>query len=130
MALEKILVVDDEQDIVHMLTMRLRAAGYQVLTAHDGKSAINMAEWTTPDLLLLDIGMPNGDGHAVAKHLLENKDTNRIPIVFLTARTSEKDRLSAYEAGICRYLTKPFKAEELLCTVSRALSCTRRSLSR
>ena len=121
----KILVVDDEQDIVRMLMMRLRAAGYEVVTANTGTVAIRMAEMTVPDLLILDIGMPDADGHVVASRLQENTKTSRIPIIFLSARTSEKDRTLAYKAGVCRYLTKPFKPEELLATVSRALSCVR-----
>ena len=125
MPLAKILVVDDEQDIVRILMMRLRAAGYDVVTANTGAVAVRMAEMTAPDLLILDIGMPDGDGHLVANRLQENAKTSRIPLIFLTARTSEKDRMQAYQAGVCRYLTKPFKPEELLSTVSRALNCVR-----
>ena len=125
MPVAKILVVDDEQDIVRILMMRLRSAGYDVVTANTGAVAVRMAEMTAPDLLILDIGMPDGDGHIVANHLQKNAKTSRIPIIFLTARTSEKDRMQAYQAGVCRYLTKPFKTDELLSTVSRALTCVR-----
>ena len=121
----KILVVDDEHDIVRALMMRLRAAGYEVVTANTGEVAVRMAEMTAPDLLILDIGMPDGDGHLVARRLQESARTSQTPIIFLTARTDEKDRLQASQAGVCRYLTKPFKPAELLSTVSRALTCVR-----
>ena len=125
MARATILVVDDDQDIVRMLMMRLRTAGYEVLYANDGNEAMRTAEVAIPDLLIMDIGMPKSDGHDVAKRLRENSATRRIPIIFLTARMSDKDRLRAFSAGVSRYLTKPFDSAELLSTVSRALSCIR-----
>jgi DNA-binding response OmpR family regulator len=122
MSLAKILVVDDEVEIVRAVSMRLRAAGYEVIAAHDGMMATKLAIRESPDLVIMDIGMPCGDGHVVAERLLTNFGTSATPIVFLTARTAESDRARAAENHAAGYLTKPFKAEELLTTVSRALS--------
>jgi DNA-binding response OmpR family regulator len=118
----KILVVDDEQEIVRALTMRLRAAGYQVISAHDGLVGTQMAITESPDLVILDIGMPCGDGHTVAQRLMNNKETRATPIIFLTARTSEIDRKKAKNVHAAGYLTKPFKSQDLLDTIADALS--------
>jgi two-component system sensor histidine kinase/response regulator len=84
-----------------------------------------MALMTHPDLLILDIGLPHGDGYTVAEQLLEDSKTRSIPIIFLTARTSEEDRTRAYKAGTARYLTKPCPTQQLLDTVDRAITCVR-----
>jgi two-component system KDP operon response regulator KdpE len=122
MSQAKILVVDDEMEIVRAVTMRLRAAGYEVIAAHDGLMATQLAIREQPDLVILDIGMPCGDGHTVAQRLQNQMGTMSTPIIFLTARTAEADRKQAAEVRAAGYLTKPFKPEELLSTVSRALA--------
>jgi DNA-binding response OmpR family regulator len=121
MSLAKILVVDDEIEIVRAVKMRLKAAGYDVIAAYDGMSATQLAFREAPDLIIMDIGMPCGDGHVIAQRLLTNVETSATPIVYLTARTGEADRKKAAENRAAGYLTKPFKAEELLDTVSNAL---------
>lgn len=118
----KILVVDDETDIVRAVAMRLRASGYDVLTASDGIRATQLAVSESPDLVILDIGMPCGDGYMVAEFLSKNSKTMGPPIIFLTARTSIAEQDDAKEAGAFAYLTKPFKSGELLDTVTRALA--------
>ena len=127
MSQAKILVVDDEPEIVRALTMRLRAAGYKVISAKDGETAVRMANKFAPNLAIVDIGMPCGDGHNVVRQFAENPDTLALPVIFLTAQTSEKDRTRAYKAGAVGYLTKPFKSQSLLAVVSRALTASRRS---
>ena len=122
MSLAKILVVDDEAEIVRAVTMRLRAAGYEVLAANDGLMATKLALHEAPDLVIMDIGIPCGDGHAVASSLLNNVATMSTPVIYLTARTADEDRLRAKENCVAGYLTKPFKADELLSTVARALA--------
>ena len=117
----KILVVDDEPEIVRALTMRLRAAGYEVIAANDGLIGTKMAIQEAPDLVLLDIGMPCGNGHTVAERMMKNVKTMTIPFVFVTACTSEEDRRKAADARAAGYLTKPFKTQELLDTVAHAL---------
>src|SRR5437016_5830520 len=104
-----ILVADDDVDIVRAVTMRLQFAGYEVISATDGKMATRLAFDAAPDLVILDIGMPHSDGHTVAQNMLASDDAKCTPIIFLTARVSEEDRAKAFQAGVCRYLTKPFK---------------------
>ncbi len=117
MAKGKVLVVDDEPDIIRALTMRLRAAKYDVMEATDGATATMTAVKWLPDLVILDIGMPAGDGHTVAKRLRENVTTVGIPIIFLTARTDESDYSQAAEVGVNKYITKPFDSSELMAAV-------------
>ena len=117
----KILVVDDEPEIVRALTMRLRAAGYEVIAANDGLIGTKMAIQEAPDLVLLDIGMPCGNGHTVADRMRKNVKTMTTPFVFLTACAAEEDRRKAAGARAAGYLTKPFKTHELLDTIARVL---------
>ena len=117
MTKRRILVVDDEPDIVRALSLRLRAAKYDVMKATDGATATMLAVKWRPDLVILDIGMPAGDGHLVAKRLRENMATVSIPIIFLTARASEKDYDLAAEVGVDKYITKPFDSVELMAAV-------------
>ncbi len=118
----KILVVDDEVDIVSSIAKRLVHAGYDVESAGDGARATQVAIQSTPDLIVLDIGMPCGDGHTVAERLRSNVKTMFTPIIYLTARTSDIDRARAFEAGAFAFVTKPFKSEELLSLIEQALS--------
>jgi DNA-binding response OmpR family regulator len=117
----KILIVDDEMDIVRVIAMRLRASGYEVLTASDGIAATQMAMRNAPDLIIMDIGMPGGDGHVIAERLSNDVKTMGTPIIFLTARISRADEARAKAAGAFAYLTKPFMSGELLDAVSRGL---------
>jgi DNA-binding response OmpR family regulator len=118
----KILVVDDEPDVIRALTMRLKFAGYEVIVAADGASATRMAITEQPDLIILDIGLPCGDGHMVAHRLCDNMNSTVIPVIFLTARTSQADRAKAMEVGAADFITKPFTAVQLLSSVERALT--------
>lgn len=118
----KILVVDDEPDIVKGVTMRLKFAGYEVITACDGAMATQIAIRERPDLIVLDIGMPCGDGHMVAQRLGDNSATMTIPIIFLTARTALEERDKAIAEGAVAFITKPFVPDELLTAVNLALS--------
>ncbi len=122
----KVLVVDDEIEIVKAVSMRLRSAGYGVISARDGQMATQMALHEAPDLVILDIGMPCGDGHTVAQRLLAQAETMSTPIIFLTARDSEDDRRRAFQAGAIAYINKPFASQDLLAVVSRALAASKR----
>ena len=116
----KILVVDDEPEIVQAVAMRLKANGYDVITARDGMQATSMAINQNPDLIILDIGMPAGDGHKVAQRLRETAMV-RIPIIFLTAHTDKHDYERAFEQGVEKYMTKPFHAEDLIAAVDELI---------
>ncbi len=113
----KILVVDDEPEIVRSLQLRLSAAGYEVHTAMDGLSATKKAIETQPELILLDIGMPAGNGHVVVERLRNIGETSHIPIIYLTARTSDEDYRKARDGGVCKYITKPFDSEVLMAAI-------------
>jgi len=116
----RILVVDDEPEIVKTVGLRLKASGYEVLTAGDGIQATSIAMHDHPDVIILDIGMPAGDGHLVAKRLRDSVKS-MIPIIFLTAHTSKEDYEKAFEEGVAKYITKPFRPEELLAAVEELM---------
>ncbi len=117
----KVLVVDDEADIVKTVSLRLKSRGYEVVTAMDGVQATNVAFREKPDVIILDIGMPAGDGHTVAKRLAESVQTFDTPIIFLTARVNENDYQRAFEEGVSKYIAKPYKPEELLSSVDELM---------
>jgi len=115
----KVLVADDEPEIVKTLGIRLRARGYEVISAADGVQATAPACNQLPDVIILDIGMPAGNGHLVAERLQANPKTAGIPIILLTARTSVGDFKRAFRAGVKKYITKPFVPEELMESVAQ-----------
>jgi DNA-binding response OmpR family regulator len=125
MSAARVLIVDDEPDLQRALGLRLRAAGYEVLVAADGIRAMQMALRDQPSVIILDIGMPGGDGHTIVQRLKASIRTMTIPIIFLTARKSPEDMKRAKEAGAAAYLLKPFKPEELLAAIAKALSDAR-----
>jgi len=110
----KILVVDDEVAIVRVLKDRLEMEGFEVLTAYDGSEGVEIARKEQPDLIIMDITMPNMDGLNAAKLLRESPETAHIPIVMLTARGQESDEQAGYQAGAVRYFTKPFSTRQLV----------------
>jgi len=124
MTKEKILVVDDEEDMAKALEARLRANGYNVLCTSDSIQACTIANKENPDLILLDIFMPGGDGFVVAERLKQSAATHRIPIIFLTGIPGEEGR--AYKLGACAYVMKPYQPEELMKTIHKALETGRR----
>ena len=111
-----ILIVDDEKDIVEMLRYNLQKEGYQVLAASDGRRALEMS-LNLPDLILLDVMLPELDGWEVARRLRGDKRTSYIPIVFLTARTSEMDEVVGLELGAVDYIMKPISIPKLLARI-------------
>jgi two-component system, OmpR family, response regulator len=108
-----LLVVDDEPNIVELLSASLRFAGYDVSTATNGTEALKKARSIDPDLVVLDVMMPGLDGWRVAEELLEDPATSSIPIVFLTARAELRDRARGLDLGGLDYVTKPFNPVEL-----------------
>lgn len=117
----RLLVVDDDPNLLRALSMSLRVAGYETRTARNGTEAlISLAEFT-PDLIISDIRMPGMDGHKLVQHVRASQRTNLIPIIFLTAKDETADRVAGFKAGIDYYLTKPFETEELLAIISNIL---------
>lgn len=109
-----ILVVDDEADIAEMARIRLQANGYSVELAYDGLDAIEKAKRSKPDLIVLDIMMPQIDGLEVCRRLRQLPQTSEIPIIMLTALKSEETQRRSKEVGAQDYLEKPFDGGELL----------------
>lgn len=117
MAKPKILVVDDEPDVVELIEFNLRAAGYDVVSAEDGTSALKKAKEAAPDLIVLDVMLPELDGTEVCKQLRRDPATARTPIIMLTAKAGEIDRVLGLELGADDYVTKPFSPRELVLRV-------------
>jgi len=115
-----ILVVDDEKDILELLKYNLEKDGYRVLTAQNGKEALKLAR-QNPELVVLDIMMPELDGWEVCKAIRKDPATSKIPIIILTARDSEVDEVVGLELGADDYITKPVKVRTFLARVRRAL---------
>jgi len=111
---KKILIVDDEVDLVKTIRFSLEAEGYAVLVSYNGEDALNQARKETPDLILLDIMLPKLDGYKVSRLLKFDERYKHIPILMLTAKTQEKDKLLGKETGADEYIIKPFDMNELV----------------
>jgi len=119
--MKKILVIDDLPENVFMLQDRLEHEGYEVLTAYDGKSGIEKVRSERPDLILLDVMMPDLTGIEVCKILVADKETAGIPIILVTAKSGADDTKEGLEAGAFDYIKKPFNRIELVARVKSAL---------
>jgi DNA-binding response OmpR family regulator len=117
----KILVVDDELDIVETIRCILEAKGHDVLEANDGMAALEQTKNGKPDIIFLDVMMPGLDGYKVCRMLKYDSEYRDIPIVMLTARASSQDREIGKEAGADMYITKPFDIEEVLDLIEKLL---------
>src|SRR5258707_6667305 len=117
----KILVVDDEPDAVELIEFNLKAAGYEVTTAVDGTQALKKARALLPNLIVLDLMLPEVDGLEVCKILRRDPKTQAIPILMLTAKAAEIDRVLGLELGADDYVTKPFSPRELVLRIKRLL---------
>lgn len=114
----KVMVVDDEPDILELLQYNLKKEGYEVKAIADGKSAVELAKDFKPDLILLDIMMPNQDGVETCRILRENQDLQDTFIIFLTARSEEYSEVAAFDVGADDYITKPIKPRALMSRIS------------
>jgi two-component system alkaline phosphatase synthesis response regulator PhoP len=121
-----ILIVDDEKDILEILEYNLKKEGYRVLTAHNGKVGLKLAQ-QMPDLVVLDVMMPEMDGWEVCKAIRKNPATGLIPIIFLTAKDSEVDEVVGLELGADDYIRKPIKLRVFMARVRRLLRMTETS---
>jgi two-component system phosphate regulon response regulator PhoB len=121
MAVERILVVDDEEDLLELINYNLTKEGYQVRCVTSGEDAINDAKSTLPDLIVLDLWLPSVDGLDVCRQLKNDPKTQHIPIVMLTAKSSEADVVAGLELGADDYITKPFSPRVLLARIRAAL---------
>jgi DNA-binding response OmpR family regulator len=119
--MSKILVIDDLPENVFLLQDRLEREGYEIITSYDGKSGIEKAIKEIPDLILLDVMMPDITGIEVCKALVQNPITSNIPIILVTAKSGAEDTKEGLEAGAFDYIKKPFNRIELLARVHSAL---------
>ena len=121
MANEKILVVDDEENIAELISYNLTSNGYKVITANNGNDAVKLAVEEKPNLILLDLMIPGKDGYDVCKDVRSNSEIRNTPIIMLTAKSEELDKILGLELGADDYITKPFSVRELLARVKAVL---------
>jgi len=120
-AKSKILIVEDDPDVAEMLNAYFRVQGYEVFTVNWGEDGVRAAQTVLPDLMILDIRLPDIDGYEVARRVRSDRRTNEIPIIFLTEKRERIDRLQGFEVGADDYITKPFDVQELRLRVRNAL---------
>ena len=111
---KKILVVDDEVDLVETVRFPLEMEGFDVLVSYNGEDALNQARKESPDLIILDLMLPKLDGYKVCRLLKFDERYKHIPILMLTAKTQEKDKTLGMETGANEYITKPFEMDYLM----------------
>ncbi len=121
MARKKILLVDDSQTVLMMEQMILKKGAYDIVTARDGKEGIAKAVEVKPDLILMDIVMPNMNGFEAVKQLRQQEETKTIPILMVTTRGEAESMETGYESGCSDYVTKPINSVELLTKIKNFL---------
>ncbi|MGD9092182.1 MAG: response regulator, partial [Anaerolineales bacterium] len=124
MSLGKILVVDDDKDVVRLMRGYLEQAGYHVLVAYNGETALHMLQRERPDLLLLDLMLPDRDGWDITRAIRNDPLVSGIPIIMLTARVADEEKIVGLEIGADDYVTKPYNPREV---VARVQALMRRS---
>ena len=114
MAIEKVLVVDDDQNICDLLRMYLEKEGYSVIISNDGKEAVNKFNALTPDIVLLDVMLPSMDGRQVCREI---RKTSNVPIIMVSAKNETFDKVLGLELGADDYISKPFDAKEVIARI-------------
>ncbi|UCD55301.1 MAG: response regulator [Candidatus Omnitrophota bacterium] len=118
---KKILLVDDEMDLVKLVSSRLTNSGYDVVTAYDGREALDKVKTEKPQLIILDLMLPRIDGHKVCAMLKADARYNKIPVLIFTAKAETEDMELSKEAGADAYITKPFEPDALLKKIDELL---------
>jgi len=121
MAKKRILLVEDEADMVYAVTLSLEAKNYEVLSAKDGQTGLDMARKVKPDLIILDLMLPKIDGYKICRMLKFDDKYKQIPIIMFTARAQDQDKKLGQEVGADAYITKPFDSKALLDKISALL---------
>ena len=122
MAKKLILLVDDEEHLLKINEIRLKASGYEVETANDGEKALNKARTINPDIIILDVMLPKLDGYKICQMLKFDETFSHIPIILLTARAQESDKAIGLQTGADVFMTKPFDSAELLANIKRLVN--------
>ncbi len=125
----RVLIVDDEPQIVHVLAKALTMQGFEVISATDGLQGLQMARDQQPSLIVLDLHLPRLDGHAICKMLKSDQRSSSIPVVMLTASVEIEDREWASKTGADAFVSKPFELTEVVATVNALLAAKRASPS-
>lgn len=118
---KRVLIVDDEEHIVQMLDINVRTQGYKSICTYNGKEALEAARHEHPDVILLDVMMPEIDGIEVCRQLKSNPSTWHIPVIMVSAKSEEQDKINGLEGGADDYITKPFNFQELFLRIRAAL---------
>ena len=118
---KKILIVDDEKDMLYAVKIQLEAQQFEVLTASDGQAALDKARSEKPDLIILDLMLPKIDGYKVCRMLKFDEKYKKIPIIMFTARVQDRDQKVGFEVGADAYITKPFESKVLLAKINELL---------
>lgn len=118
----KILIVDDEKDIVETLSFMLQAKGFETISAYDGEEGLKLAKEEAPDLIILDVMMPKINGYKICRLLKYDAKYKNIPIIMVTARSQEGDKLIGEETGADEYITKPFEFNDVLDVINKYVS--------
>jgi two-component system phosphate regulon response regulator PhoB len=121
MAKGRILIIEDDRDIVEMIRYNLKEEGYQTIHAFDGEKGIELAKTGKPDIIILDLMLPTIDGFEVCRTLKQQQSTARVPIIILSAKSRETDKVVGLELGADDYVTKPFSPRELLARIRAVL---------
>lgn len=125
---KKILIVDDEEYIVELLRINLKKQGYEPICAYSGTEALEQAQKMRPDLILLDIMMPDMDGLETCRKLREDRTMKKVPIIILSAKSEETDKVIGLGVGADDYMTKPFGIRELMARINAALRRAEQSI--
>ncbi|HUS80076.1 MAG TPA: response regulator [Armatimonadota bacterium] len=119
---KRILMVDDERDLVFYTKLFLEGLGYEVLEAYDGRQALDLLEGETPDLVILDVAMPRLSGWDVLRIMQDDERMRNIPVLMLTARAEDADKARGWTLGVTWYQTKPFEPDDLAVVIERILA--------
>ncbi|HIK26682.1 MAG: response regulator transcription factor [Oscillatoriaceae bacterium SKYG93] len=118
---KRLLLIDDDPNLILLVKDYLEFRGYEVITAENGREALEILEKENPDMIICDVMMPEMDGYSFVKHVRENPRTNWIPVLFLSAKGQSQDRIKGLNTGADVYMVKPFEPEELVAQVESSL---------
>lgn len=126
---KKLLLIDDDPNLILLVKDYLEFRGYEVITAENGREALETLESSVPDMIICDVMMPEMDGYALVKHVREDSRLNWIPVLFLSAKGQSQDRVKGLNTGADVYMVKPFEPEELVAQVESSLKQAKRLIS-